>query len=74
MPVYGKLKGTIHHYSVRSLGEQMQKLNAYSDAQADDLDARGETLSVFASSPSFRRTSSRPTSGGVTCCAESTAS
>ena len=43
----GKLKGTIHHYSVRSLGEQMQKLNAYSDAQADDLDARGETLSVF---------------------------
>ncbi|HEV2511262.1 glycosyltransferase family 2 protein [Bosea sp. (in: a-proteobacteria)] len=43
----GKLKGTIHHYSVRSLGEQMQKLNAYSDAQADDLDARGETLSVL---------------------------
>jgi glycosyltransferase involved in cell wall biosynthesis len=43
----GKLKGTIHHYSVRSLGEQMGKLNAYSDAQADDLDARGETLSVF---------------------------
>ncbi|SFC12761.1 Glycosyltransferase involved in cell wall bisynthesis [Bosea sp. CRIB-10] len=43
----GKLKGTIHHYSVRSLGEQMAKLNAYSDAQADDLDARGETLSVF---------------------------
>lgn len=43
----GKLKGTVHHYSVRSLGEQMAKLNAYSDAQADDLDARGETLSVF---------------------------
>jgi glycosyltransferase involved in cell wall biosynthesis len=41
------LKGTIHHYSVRSLGDQMAKLNAYSDAQADDLDARGETLSVF---------------------------
>jgi hypothetical protein len=32
---------------VRSLGEQMEKLNAYSDAQADDLDARGETISVF---------------------------
>lgn len=43
----GRLKGTIHHFSVRSLGEQMEKLNAYSDAQADDLDARGETLSVF---------------------------
>lgn len=43
----GKLRGTVHHYSVRSLGEQMVKLNAYSDAQADDLDARGETLSVF---------------------------
>lgn len=43
----GKLKGTIHHYSVRSLGEQMDKLNAYSDAQADDLDARGVALSAF---------------------------
>ncbi|TCR69857.1 glycosyltransferase family 2 protein [Bosea sp. BK604] len=42
-----KLKGTIHHYSVRSLGEQMAKLNAYSDAQADDLDQRGETISVL---------------------------
>lgn len=42
-----KLRGTIHHYSVRSLGEQMDKLNAYSDAQADDLDRRGETISVF---------------------------
>lgn len=42
-----KLKGTVHHYSVRSLGEQMDKLNSYSDAQADDLDARGATLSVF---------------------------
>ncbi len=43
----GKLRGTVHHFSVRSLGEQMEKLNAYSDAQADDLDARGETLSAF---------------------------
>lgn len=41
-----KLKGTVHHYSVRSLGEQLDKLNAYSDAQADDLDARGETISA----------------------------
>ncbi len=43
----GRLKGTIHHFSVRSLGEQMDKLNAYSDAQADDLDARGATVSAF---------------------------
>ncbi|WP_082767073.1 glycosyltransferase family 2 protein [Bosea sp. PAMC 26642] len=43
----GRLKGTVHHYSVRSLGEQIDKLNAYSDAQADDLDKRGLSLSVF---------------------------
>ena len=42
-----RLKGTVHHYSVRSLGEQMAKLNGYSDAQADDLDKRGLSLSVF---------------------------
>ncbi len=42
-----RLKGTVHHYSVRSLGEQMSKLNSYSDAQADDLDKRGVWLSVF---------------------------
>jgi len=42
-----RLKGTVHHYSVRSLGEQIAKLNSYSDAQADDLDKRGMTLTVF---------------------------
>lgn len=42
-----RLKGTIHHFSVRSLGDQLAKLNAYSDAQADDLDARGESVSLF---------------------------
>lgn len=42
-----RLKGTIHHFSVRSLGEQMAKLNDYSDAQADDLDKRGISLSVL---------------------------
>jgi glycosyltransferase involved in cell wall biosynthesis len=41
-----RLKGTVHHFSVRSLGDQIDKLNAYSDAQADDMDMRGETLSV----------------------------
>lgn len=43
----GRLRGTVHHHSVRSLGEQIDKLNAYSDAQADDLDKRGITLSAF---------------------------
>lgn len=43
----GSLKGTVHHFSVRSLGEQMGKLNDYTDAQADDLDRRGETISAF---------------------------
>ena len=42
-----RLNGTVHHFSVRSLGDQLAKLNAYSDAQADDLDKRGETLSVW---------------------------
>jgi glycosyltransferase involved in cell wall biosynthesis len=36
----GKLKGTIHHFSVRSLGDQIDKLNRYSDAQVDDLLAK----------------------------------
>ncbi|MGL4727325.1 MAG: glycosyltransferase family 2 protein, partial [Bosea sp. (in: a-proteobacteria)] len=42
-----RLKGTVHHFSVRSLGDQLAKLNAYSDAQADDLDKRGETVSLL---------------------------
>ncbi|WP_406854467.1 glycosyltransferase family 2 protein [Alsobacter sp. KACC 23698] len=42
-----KLRGTIHHFSVRSLGDQMAKLNRYTDALVDDLAARGETISVF---------------------------
>ena len=37
----GRLKGVIHHFSVRSLGDQLDKLNRYSDQQADDLEARG---------------------------------
>jgi glycosyltransferase involved in cell wall biosynthesis len=42
-----KLRGTIHHFSVRSLGDQMNKLNRYTDALVDDLMARGESLSMF---------------------------
>ena len=31
----------IHHFSVRSLGDQIDKLNRYSDQQAHDLEPRG---------------------------------
>jgi glycosyltransferase involved in cell wall biosynthesis len=41
-----KLRGTIHHFSVRSLGDQMAKLNAYTDRLVADLEARGESISV----------------------------
>ncbi len=37
-----RLKARIHHFSVRSLGDQLLKLNAYTDAQAEDLIERGE--------------------------------
>lgn len=43
----GRLAGTIHHFSVRSLGEQLEKLNRYSDAQALDLEARGVRLPAW---------------------------
>ncbi|MGP9819011.1 glycosyltransferase family 2 protein [Salinarimonas sp. NSM] len=43
----GALKGTIRHRSVRSLGDQIAKLNAYSDRQADDLEARGATIPTW---------------------------
>jgi glycosyltransferase involved in cell wall biosynthesis len=43
-PVH-RLSGIIAHYSVRSLGEQLTKLNAYAEMQADDLIARGEHIS-----------------------------
>lgn len=37
----GRLKGIVHHWSVRSLGDQISKLNRYSDQQATDLEIRG---------------------------------
>jgi glycosyltransferase involved in cell wall biosynthesis len=40
-----RLKGTIAHRSVRSLGDQIIKLNAYADAQVADMLARGEHIS-----------------------------
>lgn len=43
----GRLRHRIHHFSVRSLGDQVEKLNRYSDQQADDLDARGITIPTW---------------------------
>jgi len=45
--VIGRLKHTVHHYSVRSLGDQIVKLNAYADQLADDLESRGKQLSAW---------------------------
>ncbi len=38
----GRLDGIVAHYSVRSLGDQLVKLNAYADQQAEDMIVRGE--------------------------------
>jgi glycosyltransferase involved in cell wall biosynthesis len=43
-----RLKGTIHHFSVRSLGDQMNKLNRYTDMQVLDLMRRGKKPSKLA--------------------------
>jgi glycosyltransferase involved in cell wall biosynthesis len=42
-----RLRGIVHHFSVRSLGDQLAKLNRYSDQQAEDLDARGVVLPTW---------------------------
>jgi glycosyltransferase involved in cell wall biosynthesis len=39
-----KLQGLIEHRSIRSLGHELIKLNAYADMQADDIDAKGRKL------------------------------
>lgn len=41
-----RLKGIVLHRSIRSLGEQIAKLDRYSDMQADDFIARGRRLSL----------------------------
>jgi glycosyltransferase involved in cell wall biosynthesis len=46
-PRLGRLRGTIHHYSVRSLGDQIIKLNAYAEQQAVDLETRGVKLATI---------------------------
>jgi len=42
-----RLRGTIRHYSVRSIGDQMAKLNRYTDQQIDDLEARGVRVPMW---------------------------
>jgi glycosyltransferase involved in cell wall biosynthesis len=43
----GSLRGVVHHFSVRSLGDQLDKLNRYSDQQAHDLDLRGVSIPTW---------------------------
>ena len=43
----GHLKGIIHHRSIRSLGDQIYKLNRYSDQQVEELEERGVKLPVW---------------------------
>jgi glycosyltransferase involved in cell wall biosynthesis len=43
----GRLRARIAHFSVRSLGDQLDKLNRYSDQQADDLEARGVVIPTW---------------------------
>jgi glycosyltransferase involved in cell wall biosynthesis len=43
----GRLRTRIEHFSVRSLGDQIAKLNRYSDQQADDLDLRGVSIPTW---------------------------
>ena len=43
----GKLKGLVHHRSVRSLGDQLAKLNSYTDQQAVDLEVRGVSIPTW---------------------------
>lgn len=41
------LRGIVHHFSVRSLGDQIAKLHRYSDQQAEDLSARGVVIPTW---------------------------
>ncbi len=42
-----RLRGIVHHFSVRSIGDQIAKLNAYSDQQVDDLEARAKSIGIW---------------------------
>ncbi|MFN8959289.1 MAG: glycosyltransferase family 2 protein [Hyphomonadaceae bacterium] len=45
-PVH-RLKGVIEHRSIRSLGHELIKLNAYADMQANDLDTKGRRIGAL---------------------------
>lgn len=50
----GRLRGTVYHRSIRSLGDQLAKLDRYSTMQAEDFIARGRRLAkirVFSEFP-----------------------
>lgn len=42
-----RLRGIVHHFSVRSIGDQISKLNAYADQQVDDLARRGKRIGTW---------------------------
>jgi glycosyltransferase involved in cell wall biosynthesis len=44
---FGRLTGVIHHFSVRSIGDQLEKLNRYTTEQAADLAKRGEHVPTW---------------------------
>jgi glycosyltransferase involved in cell wall biosynthesis len=46
-PKIGRLKTAIHHFSVRSIGDQMRKLNDYTTDQAEDLARRGKHVPTW---------------------------
>jgi glycosyltransferase involved in cell wall biosynthesis len=46
-PKIAKLKTAIHHFSVRSIGDQMRKLNDYTTEQAADLAKRGKHVPTW---------------------------
>jgi glycosyltransferase involved in cell wall biosynthesis len=43
----GKLKGTIHHFSIRSIGDQLNKLNSYTDQQIIDLVKNNKSIPTW---------------------------
>jgi glycosyltransferase involved in cell wall biosynthesis len=43
----GRVKAKVAHFSIRSLADQLAKLNSYTTRQAEDLAARGRRLSVL---------------------------
>jgi glycosyltransferase involved in cell wall biosynthesis len=44
---FHRLRGMIHHFSVRSIGDQMAKLNDYTTQQAKDLALRGDHVPTW---------------------------